>query len=270
MNIAIKRWLQDRPKWQLTLALACAVGLLGWVSVLLSSEPAATDEALAAPGAAGNSLAPSARGPATAPPSAAPAATPLPGSAAAAQPGLAALREGLASDNSGTRIEALREARDRTQLEALPELLAFDIARDPEVAPTLIGVTAELARQAEPSERAAATHKLADWLRSESEREGSDARGNVAQLVEALSGMNTPEAVPALVDALQAQGERMPLHVQTVAVDGLARLGDASARDAVEQFRTRVAESAPASGFELELQKEAAQAAERALARLSQ
>jgi len=267
MHTAIKRWLMTLPKWKLQLALACAVGLLGWLSVLVSSsdpskdaEPAAASE----PGA-GKPLQPrmTANGPATPEPNA-----PSVGAPTASQPdALTALREGLASDNSGTRIEALRAVRDEARVEALPELLARDVARDPEVAPTLITVTAELARKAEPAQRTAATQKLSDWLRSESAREGADARGNVAQLVEALGAMNTPEAVPALVEALE--GDRLPLHVETVAVDGLAQLGDTSARAAVEQFRARLAANPAPTGFELELHHEAEIAADRALARLS-
>jgi hypothetical protein len=243
--------------------------LVGWLAVLVSLPDSADNaETAATTPRASNTAAPdmkaspsreSAR-PRTAPPE-----TPPP--PAAPQDALAALRQGLLSDNSGTRIEALRAVRDRAQVQVLPELLAFDIPRDPEVAPTLIAVTGELARQAEPAQRTAATLKLGDWLRTESARDAADARGNVVQLVEALGSMNTPDAAPALIEALQ--GQRLPLHVKTVAVDGLARLGDASAREAVEQFRARLTQTPPPTGFELELHQEAAQAADRALALLT-
>jgi hypothetical protein len=270
-KLTLTRWLTSLPRWKLTLALACAVGLVGWLS-LLSSRPDSADNPEPAATAAGasNSVTPHVNAspsresvrprsaPETPPPAAAPAAT---------QDAIAALHQGLSSDNSGTRIEALRAARDGAQVQVLPELFAFDVPRDPEVAPTLIAVTAELARQAEPSQRTAAALKLGDWLRSESARDASDARGNVAQLVEALGAIDTPEAAPALIEALR--GKRLPLHVETVAVDGLARLGDASAREAVEQFRARLTQTPPPAGFELELHQEAAQAADRALALLS-
>jgi hypothetical protein len=269
MHTAIKRWLMTLPKWKLQLALACAVGLLGWLSVLVSSSgPAQNADAERAPGSApgtGTPLQPrmTANGPASPAPSAPSVGAPT----ASRDDALAALREGLASDNSGTRIEALRAVRDDARVAALPELLARDVARDPEVAPTLIAVAAELARKAEPAQRTAATQKLSEWLRSESAREGADARGNVAQLVEALGAMNTPEAVPALVEALDR--DQLPLHVETVVVEGLAQLGDPSARAAVEQFRARLAAAPAPKGFELELHHEAEIAADRALARLS-
>lgn len=179
---------------------------------------------------------------------------------------LQSLRNGLASENSGTRIEALRAVAQKREVSALSELFAFDVASDPEVAPTLIQVTSQLAQVAAPAERAEAAAQLTRWMRAERRRQGADARGNLSVLVEALSGINSPDAETGLVEVLN--DSELPLHVQTLAVEGLSRLGTSSARAALTAFRAQLAQS-EREGFELELQHEAEQATDRALARLS-
>jgi hypothetical protein len=179
---------------------------------------------------------------------------------------LAALREALASDNAGTRIDALRQLAEQGTLEALPELLAQDLARDPELAPTLIRVTAQLSQRAQVPQREAAVAQLSRWLQSESTRASADASGNVSVLVETLAGLRSPLAESALTGVLE--NEQLPLHVQTLAVEGLAHQASPAAQAALTQFRTQLA-SSERQGFELELQREAEQATDRALARLS-
>lgn len=172
----------------------------------------------------------------------------------------------LASDNAGDRIDAVRAVRDRHAVELLPDLLALDPARDPDLAPTLISVSADLANQAEatPAQRTAAATRLARWLDSESQRQGADARGNQSLLVEALGRLNTPEAVIALSHALDS--DQLPVHIGTLAAEGLARIGDPSARPAVEKFRERLAAQPAADSFSQELRSEALATADRALA----
>lgn len=177
-----------------------------------------------------------------------------------------ALRAGLASDNSGTRIEALRKVAEQRSTDALPELLRLDVARDADIAPTLIQVTGQLAQQAEPPQRAAAASKLADWLKTERARPQADARANVSVLVETLGTVQDPQAETALTEVLQS--DQLPLHVQTLAVEGLAKLASPTAQTALRQFRERLGQS-ERQGFELELQREAEHATDRALARLS-
>jgi hypothetical protein len=179
---------------------------------------------------------------------------------------LTALREGLASDNAGTRIEALRKLADQRSVEALPELLALDVARDPELAPTLIQVSAQLAQQADAPQRGAAVAQLSRWLKAESARASADARGNVSVLVETLGALASPEAASALIDVLH--NDQLPLHVQTLAVEGLARLASPAAQAALQQFRATLTQT-ERQGFELELQREAERATDQALARLS-
>jgi hypothetical protein len=176
------------------------------------------------------------------------------------------LRDSLASDNAGTRIAALRALAAAPVDEALPALLALDVTRDPETAPTVIRVTAQLAQRADASQRTAAATQLSRWLSTEQTRTTPDARGNVSILVETLGDLGSPEAESALVAVLQ--NEQLPLHVQTLAVDGLARLGTPAAQAALTQFRAQLS-STERSGFELELQREAETATDRALARLS-
>ena len=179
---------------------------------------------------------------------------------------LAAFHEGMASDNSGTRIAALRQLDKDGTLEALPELLGSDLAHDPEVAPTLIQVSAQLAQRSPLRERGVAAEQMSSWLKAESAREGDDARGNVSMLVESLSGLNSPKTQNALVEALQ--NDKLPLHVQTLAVDGLSHFPNPETKAALTQFREQL-QQGKREGFELELQREAQQATDRALARVS-
>jgi hypothetical protein len=188
-------------------------------------------------------------------------------SAAAAETGTA-LAASLGSDNAGVRIKALRAARDANDVALLPTLLAIDPAADPETAPTLVDTIVKLARKAEPAQRTAAAGRLQQLLRSELARsaEHTDARGNLSVIVEALGTLPSPESTAALTEALDSP--LLPVHVGTVALQSLGQLGDPAARAAVERFRDHLKQSPAASGFQRELQDEAAQAADQALARL--
>jgi hypothetical protein len=172
------------------------------------------------------------------------------------------------SDDIAARIQALRSARERGDVAELPQLLELELAREPDAAPTVIGVATELAQRAEPQLKATAATRFGEWLRDESQRASSDARANVSVLVEALGKLDAPEAGAALIEALDA--ERLPVHVASLAVQGLARHGDARARAAVERFRARLREAPETDdAFALELQAEAEQTADRALAALT-
>jgi len=247
---------------------ACVAMLVGWCLVLSpSARRAARLGSTPRPGAP---EAAEPREPAVPqqvqPAPATPAPTRPSAPAAPAVEPLAALRAGLASDNAGTRIEALRTAADQNLTEALPELLTRELPRDPELAPTLIEVSAQLAARAAPPQRAAALDQLGRWLHEESARDANDARGNVSVLVETLSKWDGQDAVPVLTETLRS--ERIALQAQTLAVQGLGRLRAGSARAALTTFRARIAGAPAPGGFELELQQEALQAADRALARL--
>jgi hypothetical protein len=161
----------------------------------------------------------------------------------------------------------VRKLAEQRTTAALPELLALDVARDAELAPTLIQVTGQLAQRARAPQRGAAAAQLASWLATESARPEADARANVSVLVETLGSLKDPQAERALIDVLQS--DKLPLHVQTVAVEGLARFASPSAQAALEAFRTRLGQGEQRQGFELELQREAQSATDRALARLS-
>jgi hypothetical protein len=170
----------------------------------------------------------------------------------------------LASENSGDRIEALRAVRDRHAIELLPDVLALDPANDPDLAPTLIKVATDLANQADDAARKTTAARFATWLRSESPRGTADARGNQSLLVESLGKLKTPESVTALSEALGS--DQLPVQIGTLAAEGLANLGDPSARPAVERFRARLAEQPAADSFSRELRSEALATADRALA----
>ncbi|HET6332790.1 MAG TPA: hypothetical protein VFG30_06230 [Polyangiales bacterium] len=259
--------MTPRLKW--ALAAGCTTVALSWVALVPtwrgSSDAAPAQEApKAAPVAP---AAPSQQPSAATPPSAAPAwaTAQTPEQSAELR---ASTQQALTSDNAGDRIEAVRAVRDRHAVELLPDLLALVPSRDPELAPTLISACADLANQAEaaPAQRTAAASRLATWLQTESQREGADARGNQSVLIEALGRLNTPESVTALGGALES--DKLPVHVATLAAEGLAKLGDPSARPAVERFRARLAAQPAADSFSQELRSEALATADRALATL--
>jgi hypothetical protein len=212
----------------------------------------------------------SARPRAVAAPSAGPAAPPAVArnDASSANHELTALGDGLASANPFERIAALDRAAGRGVTEALPLLERIDLTREPDIAPIVVRTLAKLADGAGTSERGRAIATLERWLESESRRTESapDARGNVSALVEALGAIRSPLAVDALTRALDRQN--LPLHVETVAVQGLTELGDSRALPAVERFGARVAARSDAVGFEAELREEAAAAARAARTRL--
>jgi hypothetical protein len=257
-----------RLRFASALAATCGACLLGWLTLGLRSCSAPPDtRTTQAHPVAERAAHPTAER--VAPATAGSAAAPRQLSAVAqtsSEPGVA-LSQALSSDDVTARIQALRQVRDETQVQLLPNLLAFDLSSDPELAPTLIGSVASLARASEPQQRSSAAQRLGDWLRSESQREGADARGNMAMLVEALAQLDSHDASSALIEALEH--DRLPVHMATLAVQGLARSGDPAALGALQQFRDRLTQAPASTGFEHELHDEATQATEQALARLA-
>ena len=166
----------------------------------------------------------------------------------------------------GDRIAGIAALVDRGDVAALPWLQESVLAKQPELAPTIVLAVAKLAALAPDAQRDAAAQRLGEWLQAESSREGRDARGNVAVLVEALALTGSPAAVDALTVALDAQ--RLPLHVETLAVQGLFALGDPRALSAVRRWSERVAELPRGSGLEQALRSEAELAAQATLASL--
>ncbi|HKP56396.1 MAG TPA: hypothetical protein VJV78_06745 [Polyangiales bacterium] len=243
--------------WKWTLLAAALVAVLSWL--LLLPAPRGDDDGLPD----GSQPTADAQKPAS------PSVAASPAQPTAAEPAPHAdLLPGLSAENSGDRIEALRSIEAAGALSTLPSLLQFDLAADPEVAPTLIATVTKLSAHADSAQRSAVAQRLAGWLQSEQARDARDARGNIASLVKALGAIDSPEATRALSEALDAQ--QLPLHVETVAVQGLSHSGDAErARPAVERFRMRLQQAPAADGFERELQQEAMTAADRALAHWS-
>ena len=245
--------------WRFAPALGaiCVASVLAWVALGVRACADRTPDA----GLAQTQPKPALQNPRT-------TAAPRPGESARAPtaPSVASNPPPEAVDTTD-RIHALRQVRDELQLEALPRLLATDLSADPELAPTVIATVATLANAGDAATRAETARQLGQWLRSESARDAADARGNLAVLVEQLGELDSPAATAALADALES--DRLPVHVATVAVQGLARFGDARVLRAAEHFRDRLAQLPAASGFEGELHDEAVHATELALAKLA-
>jgi HEAT repeat protein len=182
-------------------------------------------------------------------------------------PALGELARGLRATSHADRIDAIEAAVERRAIQSLPLLQSLIPASDPEIAPSVIYAVARLGNIAPPATRDRAARTLADWLEQESGRaeDGArDARGNRAALVEALGVIGGPTAVDALMAALD--GQRLPLHLETIAVQSLSELRDPRVLATVSRFAERIAALPEASGFEQQLRREAmasARAAQR-------
>jgi hypothetical protein len=179
---------------------------------------------------------------------------------------VAALRRGLSSPEEAVRIAAVEAAVSATAVETLADLQKFDLARDPETAPTVIHGVALLGASADGAKRDEAAKTLAGWLRDEMKRDGPDVPGNISNIVEALGDVGGREGVDALTAALDRAD--LALHVQTLAVEKLGELGDGRARASVERFAKRVAALPAADGIDEELREEATAAARATLAKI--
>lgn len=181
-----------------------------------------------------------------------------------------ALVQTLAGEDEFAKIASIEEAVRDGDVASVPALARTDLARSPGAAPTVIHGLARLAVQGNGEHVPLAASTLARWLKEERVREGNDAAGNVPNLVESLGALGGHEAVDAFVELLDARdGTRNDLAIETLTVQQLAGLGDASAKAAVTRFQARVRAQAPSEdAFERELQTEALAAATEALDRL--
>jgi hypothetical protein len=169
----------------------------------------------------------------------------------------------LRGEDDVAKIAAVQAAVDRGAVKALPALLATDLAREPEAAPTIIHGVAKLAKEAAPGERAVAAKTLAKWLAEETKRHEPDAEGNVPNLVEALSSVGGPEARAALAETLR--DGKVDLSVQTLIAQELGKSADPAQMTAARAFLARVAAMPQADGIDEELRKEAIEAANQAI-----
>lgn len=178
-----------------------------------------------------------------------------------------ALDQTLAGEDEFAKIASIEEAVRDGDVASVPALARMDLARSPGAAPTIIHGLARLAVQGNGEHAPLAASTLARWLKEERVREGNDAAGNVPNLVESLGALGGREAVDAFVELLDGKGN--DLAIETLTVQQLAGLGDASAKAAVRRFQARVRAEAPSEdAFERELQTEALAAATEALDRL--
>ena len=271
----MKRALERLMNWHFAPALiAISVAtMLAWLALVLHREPGESKDTFARPKPANSSTAAVPASTPAAPSASVPAASAR-ANANAKRPDTSgsldangSLLAALRTDDIALRIDAVRAARDRAPERVLPTLLALDVNAEPELAPALISTIASLARTADPTLRDDAARRLGEWLRGQVARDDAAARGNVSLLVDKLAKLDSPTASAALADAL-VQGQ-VPIHVATLAVQGLARYGDASQIAAIERFRERVVREPVSSDFERELQRESLHATERALATLA-
>jgi hypothetical protein len=268
--------LERKQRTAMAVVLAVAATALG-VYAFVHSTRTRTPDASHAEGATGNGAsenaghgasthdAPFAKGPSTSPRTKDAAARPSDDTSPSVD-AVTALRRGLASEDEATRIAAVEAAASATAIETLDDLEKFELARDPETAPTVIHAVALLGASAEGAKREGAAGTLDRWLRDELRRDGPDVLGNVSNIVEALGDVGGRDAVDALGNALD-RGE-IALHVQTLAVQKLGELGDGHARGPVERFAKRVAAMPPAEGLDEELRVEAMEAARTTLSRI--
>lgn len=180
----------------------------------------------------------------------------------------AAMSGALRWTDDAARIEAIETAMNTGAVETLPVLEGVELRVDPEGAPTIILAVARLGSMTTGEDSRRAERTLGRWLTEESGRDEADARGNVSVLVDALGQIGGADAVDALVAALDAH--QIPLHVQTLAVDNLALLGDRRAAGAIARFLARVnALPPPVEELDGELRDEAIASANTASQRFS-
>lgn len=179
---------------------------------------------------------------------------------------VARLTQALDSDDDREKLEAIQAIVEKHESHALPSLMAVDLAREPESAPSVIRAVAKLGKEAGSADKALATKTLGRWLNEESKRLEADAAGNVPNLVEALGEIGGRESVDAMVTALESG--RLDLSVQTLVVQTLGELNDHRALTATRNFLDRVSRIPPSEGIDEELRIEAIAAAKSAVSTL--
>jgi hypothetical protein len=178
-------------------------------------------------------------------------------------------RQGLSAADLSMQLRDVEAAVREGNTAKLDALVQTKLADDPELAPAVIRATANLAAQGGEKEHGQAVRALAGWLKTELHRDGSDAAGNVPNLIEALGDLGGREAVDALVGALGDTTAKSDLALDTLIVQRLGALGDARAKTAITRFAKQIPEpAADSTPFDRELHAEAVAAANEALAHL--
>ena len=176
---------------------------------------------------------------------------------------LDALTSALASGDDHDLVEAVEAVVEAHAVSALPALSAIELREAPHSAPAVIDGIATLANEAGPRERREAASTLSRWFLQERHREGIDAAGNTTTLIDALAETGHREAIDALVTALDEHA--LPLNNETLIVQRLAELRQASAKPAIARFHARVVAMPSTFGVDEELRREAMAAAHEAL-----
>jgi HEAT repeat protein len=153
-----------------------------------------------------------------------------------------------------SRIEAIDALAAQGHLPLLPDLLAFDVAGDPFVAPTVIQAIGTIGQAAPPAEKRKALERLVSLLASEKERNGQDSAGNVVALIEAIGTLGEPSGAPALLRELEDGFHDTA--GKTNIVEALAKLGAHASAPAIAKLRHHLVENPATEPFDRELEEE--------------
>ena len=151
-------------------------------------------------------------------------------------------------------VDAINAAVDAQDTRALHTLQGMYLPDHPGIAPAAIKAVGELAKHATEDEREQAASTLVEWYHREEHREGRDALGNRAAIVEALAELDSPTAAAQLSQWID--GNRLPLHLAVIASRGLLASGDQTGVQAVHRFDERLANLPDADGLEDALRRE--------------
>lgn len=164
------------------------------------------------------------------------------------------------------QVESLETTIEDLDTSKIKEIIKTDLTQNGYVASGAIMALAALAPHATPEDRKLASATMAKWLKEETKRGTPDALGNVSLLAEKLPDAGGPEAVKALIEALDSG--KHPIFVETNLVIGLGKLGDPSAVPAVLRFAQRLSTMESTDELQSELMVEAREAVDECLTKL--
>jgi hypothetical protein len=160
-------------------------------------------------------------------------------------------------------LEAADTLAAREITSALPALVAVDVARSPNAAPSVIAAIGRLAGVAEPAARRNGTDRLLELLAQERVRKAPEAAGNVLAVYSALGQTLDARAATALEGELQ--DTRVSLAAKTTVVEALAQLGQPSSRPVLSALVRELSARTEPDPLEEEIRRELRAAVERTL-----
>lgn len=169
-------------------------------------------------------------------------------------------------DGIREKIEGYVAANDISKLDVL---IGTDVSRELDAAPAVIDGIARLAKNQSPAVRQKAAGRLAEILKTERVRAGTQgigAAGNVSVGIDALGLLGGDESGAALAEALDTAN--YALHHETRMVQELGKMRYLPAAASIGRFAERTKSRQSSDSFEQELKKEALLAADEALLEL--